>query len=290
MRILHIDTGREMRGGQWQVLHLLQGLASRKTESRLLTPAGSKLYRAATTAGLDVKPLSPWTAPFVARGFDLLHVHDARAHSLSLLCPGPVLVSRRVGFPVRSRWKYARPTHYLAISEFVRGTLLEAGVDAAKISVVYDGVLVPELLPPGKRDLIVALDSADPGKCRALMQQAGYPICFSRNLIDDLPRAGVFLYISELEGLGSAALLAMAYGAAVVASRVGGLPEIVRDGETGVLTANDPASIRAALASLLGDPSRRERLASAGRAMVEQRFTVDRMVEDTMQVYQRLLA
>ena len=85
-------------------------------------------------------------------------------------------------------------------------------------------------------------------------------------------------------------MLAMAYGAAVVASRVGGLPEIVRDGETGLLTANDPASIRAALSGLIGDPSRRARLASAGRAMVEQRFTVGRMVDDTVQVYQRLLA
>ena len=290
MRILHIDTGHEMRGGQWQVLHLMQGLAQRRVISSLLAPAGSELFRAARSAGLDARPLNPWTAPLVARGFDLLHVHDARAHSLSLLCPRPVLVSRRVGFPVRSRWKYARATHYLAISEYVRGTLLKAGVDAARISIVYDGVRVPEPLPSGDRDLIVALDSDDPGKGQALIQQLGFPICFSRNLIDDLPRAAVFLYISELEGLGSAALLAMAYGAAVVASRVGGLPEIVRDDETGVLTSNDPAAIRAAVSGLMGDARRRARLAAAGRQMVEQRFTVERMVEDTMQVYQRLKA
>ena len=83
-------------------------------------------------------------------------------------------------------------------------------------------------------------------------------------------------------------MLAMAYGAVVVASRVGGLPEIVRGGETGVLTSNDTASIQAALSGLMGDAPRRARLAQAGRQMVEQRFTVDRMVEDTMQVYQKV--
>ena len=48
MRVLHIDTGREMRGGQWQALHLLQGLAERGIASRLLSPPDSDLFQAAT--------------------------------------------------------------------------------------------------------------------------------------------------------------------------------------------------------------------------------------------------
>ena len=298
MAILHIDTGREMRGGQWQVLQLMQGLAGRKVEARLLAPAGSPLLQAAESLGLDVRPLKAWAARSEARAFHLVHAHDARAHSLGLLCGRPLVVARRVGFPVRdtpvSRWKYGRAARYLAVSEYVRGTLLKAGVDGEKISVVYDGVRVPEAAPAGERTLIVAIDSSDPGKGTTLLTQAGaiagWPIHFSRRLLDDLPRAAVFVYVSEMEGLGSAALLAMAYGAAVIASEVGGLPEIVRDGETGVLTGNHPEQIAVALAGLMGDPARMAVLAEGGRLQVERRFTVDRMVEQTMLANERVSA
>lgn len=142
--------------------------------------------------------------------------------------------------------------------------------------------------------MIVGIDSSDPGKGTTLLTQAGaiagWPIHFSRRLLDDLPRAAVFVYVSEMEGLGSAALLAMAYGAAVIASEVGGLPEIVRDGETGVLTGNHPEQIAVALANLMGDPARMAVLAEGGRLQVERRFTADRMVEQTMLAYERVSA
>ncbi len=66
----------------------------------------------------------------------------------------------------------------------------------------------------------------------------------------------MFLYITHKEGLGSAALLAMASGVPVVASRVGGLPEIVDDGGTGFFVENHPEAIAARMRLLAEDGGR----------------------------------
>jgi hypothetical protein len=298
MRVLHIDTGLDMRGGQWQALHLLQGLAERGVAGRLLAPQNSDLFQAATALGLEVRPLSEPTVALAASGFDLVHAHDARAHTLAVFSPKPLIVSRRVAFPVKrsaaSRFKYRRPSHYLAVSEFVKGELLNAGVLASKITVVHDGVRVPDRVRGEARPLVMALNSDDPGKGKAIVAEAAglasVPIHFSSHLLEDLPQAGLFVYITDNEGLGSAALLAMGYGAPVIASRVGGLPEIVRHGETGLLTDNSPEAVAGSIKRLLNDRPLALRLATRARSMVEQGFTIAHMVQNTIRVYERILS
>jgi glycosyltransferase involved in cell wall biosynthesis len=298
MRVLHIDTGRQMRGGQWQALHLLQGLAERGIASRLLSPPDSALSQAAAALALDVRPLRPAGVAFSAAWFDLIHAHDARAHTLALFSSKRLVVSRRVAFPVQpsllSRFKSSRPRHYLAVSEFVKQRLLQAGVPEDKITVVHDGVRVPDRVRGEDRPLILALDSSDPAKGRAIVEKAALlasvSVHFSNRLLEDLPKAELFVYITECEGLGSAVLLAMGYDAPVIASRVGGLPEIVRDGDTGLLTDNAPARVAASIRRLLGDRSLALRLATRARTMVEQNFTVAHMVHNTLRVYERILA
>jgi glycosyltransferase involved in cell wall biosynthesis len=144
------------------------------------------------------------------------------------------------------------------------------------------------------RTRVLAIDSNDPGKGKSIIEQAaalcGIPISFSTNLTRDLPEAALFVYISSLEGLGSAALLAMAYGVPVIASNVGGLPEIVHDGETGLLTSNQPADIARAIERLLADRPLAERLSARARIRVEKEFSVDRMIRETLRVYERILA
>jgi glycosyltransferase involved in cell wall biosynthesis len=100
----------------------------------------------------------------------------------------------------------------------------------------------------------------------------------------------MLLYITYEEGLGSAALLAMAAGLPVVASRVGGLPEAVEDGVTGLLVDNSPGSIVAAMRRLLDAPAEARRMGLAGRERVAARFTVEIMVEKTLAVYRKVLA
>jgi glycosyltransferase involved in cell wall biosynthesis len=195
---------------------------------------------------------------------------------------------------VGSRWKYARAAHYIAVSQCVKQTHLDAGLAPERITVVYDGVPI-EASPPKSegRSGVVALDSDDPAKGKNIVEQAGaiarVDVRFSKNLIQDLRSAAVFVYITELEGLGSAALLAMTAGAVVLASRVGGLPEIVEDGVTGLLTVNDPRAVAKGMERLLSDPIFAARLSTAARARVEKEFTIDRMLNGTIAVYERML-
>lgn len=104
-------------------------------------------------------------------------------------------------------------------------------------------------------------------------------------LRDDVPdlerRAGIFVHPAiweEAFGLGIAE--AMASGCAVIASRVGAIPELVEDGVTGLLVPpSDPAALAAAIRRLLEDPGLRQRLATAARACVEERFELSRAVD-----------
>jgi len=90
--------------------------------------------------------------------------------------------------------------------------------------------------------------------------------------------------------LPNAALEAAAAGCCVVAAAHGGLPEIVRDGATGVLVApGDPAALAAALAALRDDPERRERLGAAAAADARERFAPEAMLDGVQAAYAELL-
>jgi glycosyltransferase involved in cell wall biosynthesis len=98
----------------------------------------------------------------------------------------------------------------------------------------------------------------------------------------------LFVMSSVTEGLGSAMLEAMACRKVVVGTRAGGIPEAIVDGETGVLVApHDEAALADAIVALLRDPGRAGALGAAGRRRVEQEFSVDRMVDGTLDAYER---
>ncbi|GIX46474.1 MAG: glycosyl transferase [Candidatus Tectimicrobiota bacterium] len=100
----------------------------------------------------------------------------------------------------------------------------------------------------------------------------------------------VFAFPSVLEGLGTSLLDAMALGKPVVASRAGGIPEVVQDGVSGLLVPPaDPPALAAALRYLLFHPQQAQRLGEAGRQRVARCFTAARMACETAQVYRRVL-
>lgn len=106
------------------------------------------------------------------------------------------------------------------------------------------------------------------------------------NVLDYIAAADLFVLPSREEGLGVALLEAMSGGLASVATRVGGILEIIHDGENGLLVLpDDPASLADAILRLLADPVERERLGSVGRYTVEHGFTVDRMCEQYLKVF-----
>ena len=96
----------------------------------------------------------------------------------------------------------------------------------------------------------------------------------------------VFVLPSWIEGMPITVLEAMAHRKPVVATPVGGTPELVVDGETGLLVPpRDPEALAEALRSLVADPERARRLGEAGYARVAERFTVDRMTTRVLEVY-----
>jgi glycosyl transferase family 1/glycosyl transferase family 4 len=292
MRVLHLDSGREMRGGQWQALRLIEGLAARGVESTLLARANGPLFQAARERGWRVEPLGFPRLLLHGERYDLVHAHDARSHTLAAMAgTRPLVVSRRVAFDIRSRWKYRRAQRYIAVSEFVKSALARGGVPAEKIDVVYDGVLVLEQTRGS--DILAPANTGDPRKGAALAREAarlaGVDLKLSANLERDLLHAALFVYITHSEGLGSGALLAMSAGVPVVASKTGGLPEIVRHGETGLLVENDASAIAAAIRELLDNTDLARRLGDAARQRVQENFTVDHMVRRTMEVYRQVL-
>jgi len=296
MRILHLDTGRELRGGQRQLLLLARGLAQRGHEQSVLARQGGALYEASRAAGFKTLPCTVVNLVWLARESDLIHAHDARAHTLAALAGGgaPLIVSRRVAFPVRnsvfSRWKYSRAARFLAVSESVRTRLREAGLPASRIAVVYDGVDLKNCPHPAQREpFVLAPETSDPEKGSALAvaacRAAGVALRFSGKLEDDLPRASAFLYLSHSEGLGSAILLAMACHTPVIASRVGGIPEVVDHGRTGLLVCNTVEAVADAIHSVFADPAAAARLARTAWEQLASRFSDQIMVERTEHEY-----
>jgi glycosyltransferase involved in cell wall biosynthesis len=93
------------------------------------------------------------------------------------------------------------------------------------------------------------------------------------------------------EGTPVSAIEALAAGRPVVATRVGGVPDVVREGEDGFLVeAGDVDALADRLARLAADPELRERLGAAGRARVIPRYSVERLVDDIDLLYRSLLA
>lgn len=300
MHVLHLDSGRELRGGQRQLLLLARGLAQRGHQQLVLARRNTPVYEAAIESGIETAPLSAAALFRHAGRFDVIHAHDARSHTLAALAAAgrPIVVSRRVAFPIRtgplSRWKYDRAARYLAVSQFVKKQMLAAGIPEEKISVVYDGVELPSAPNAAPRGpLVVAPSTGDPQKGSSLARDAcraaGVPLQFSSALDQDLPRASLFLYLSHCEGLGSAILLAMAHRTPVVASNVGGIPEIVEHGRTGLLVENTPASVAEAIRSVSADPAAAAARAEAAYAQLVARLTDAIMVAHTEQAYRLAL-
>ena len=264
MRILHLDAGREMRGGQWQVLRLIEGLAARAWNRPCWRAMGRRYSqrRATGLARTADRPYARRDARTQARPH--ARARCSRPYLGRIVRGAPLLVSRRVVFPVGSRWKYGRARKYLAVSEFVKHVLMAGGVPEEKIAVVYDGVPV---LEHAQGALILALsNAADPHKGAAIATEAaklaGVTLQLSSELESDLRRASTFVYITHSEGLGSAVLLAMSAAVAVIASNTGGLPEIILHGENGLLVDNNPRPIADAMRQLIDDPAFARRRAS----------------------------
>ncbi|MBK1643186.1 glycosyl transferase [Thiocapsa imhoffii] len=362
MRILHVEGGRHLYGGAFQVLHLLRGLAARGHQSTLACPRGCALAKAAAPVAevheltmrgdLDLAMVARLSRLIRAVQPDLVHLHsrigaDVMGGLAAWRCGVPVVHTRRVDNPERP-WvvalKYRLYDRVVAISEGIGKVLLEEGVPVAKLRVVRSAVDLETYQQPCADRLLRAvlaaprLGSPEPlliGVVAQLIERKGHAdlitalpplvaryrglrvLCFGQGPLaarlqeqidqanltgrvrlvgfrDDLaqllPCLDLLVHPARMEGLGVALLQAAAAGVPIVATRVGGIPEAVRDGENGYLVpAGAVGALREAIDRLLSDPARRRAFGAAGQALMAREFSIDAMVEGNLAVYRELL-
>src|SRR5262245_26577510 len=112
---------------------------------------------------------------------------------------------------------------------------------------------------------------------------------FRTDVIGCIKGFDLFVMSSVTEGLGTSLLDAMACSRASVATRAGGIPELVQAGRTGALVEpRDHAAMAREIVRLLKDDGLRRQMGEAARARVAEKFTVERMVAETAAVYERV--
>ncbi len=364
MKILHVNTERTWRGGEQQVLYLMEGLRSRGIEQLLVAQAGGVMAQRAKEKGLPVHELKmrgevDLFAVAALRGlikeqkFTIVHAHTSHAHTLGALAaalPGSgkpkVVVARRVDFSIfrrsflgLNRIKYKNGVdRYVTVSHAIKRVLLADGLPESMISVAHSGIDLGRIdAAPSRRDEIrrelsvpdghalvanvahmadhkgqiylveaAALVLAKrpnttfaivgEGELRASLEarakELSVPIRFP-GFREDVPTIlkalDVFVMPSHMEGLGTSVLDAMAAGAPVVGTEAGGMTEMLRHGENGlVCPIRDAPALARAILELLEDPEKAKRFAAVARRDVEASFSKEAMVEKTVAVYREL--
>ena len=164
---------------------------------------------------------------------------------------------------------------YKRFSDLIRAFALLGGHDA-KLLIVGSG---PDL--EALRQLADSLDLG-PSVIFAGFQPNPWPFYALMN---------VFALASQREAFGLVIAEAMRAGLPVVATRVGGIPHVVRDQETGILVPpRQPATLATALKRVREDPELAMRYGSAGRELADRCFSAERYVEDVFALYRKLLA
>jgi len=348
-RILHVDAGRSWRGGQRQVFLLATGLRDLGYRTLIVAPTGSPLIRRAERAGLPTYRLtlrgewdigsarelravaSEWRA-------DIVHAHDARAHSIARLAllgkrKTRLIVTRRVAFtPKQVRLKYRHGIDaFIAISNAVKAVMVKAGVPSDRIDVVYSGLPAPVVKRPRNwrrergwpsttivcgivgamtqekgLDLVGGIARRLPGEVfrrtrlvllggkgkggTSVSGVEGFDAGFVEEIHDAMAGLDVLWHPAKSEGLGTSVIDAMALGVPPIAFSVGGLPEVIEDGKSGLLIpAGDVQAFMRGAAELITNEALRARLGEGAKVRARE-FSVKRMIERTAEVYHRVIA
>lgn len=357
MRVLYVDLEREWRGGQSQALLTLLGLRERELQVELVAARDSPLAERSREAGITVNEVARFglragaaaviRGQLAHRGFDLAHLNEPHALTAAWLAGThkklPLLLSRRIGFPLRKSWvsraRYAAVERFVANSKNVAQSLMDCGIAPERISIVNEGVEIPALpsseqrkkarrhwgvadgeflfgcvsvfVPEkGQRHLIEALATvrkshpearlllAGDGQCRgeleALAKQLGQSEAvlfpgFVNEVAKVYDALDAFAFPSEFEGLGTALQTAMAAGLPSISTSRGALAEVVDHERSALVAEPNGKEFAGAMLRLMSDTDLRKKLSEAGRREVQERFSVERMVDGTIQVYEDVL-
>ena len=142
--------------------------------------------------------------------------------------------------------------------------------------------------------LTVVGDGEDKELVQARAQKLGVQVKFRGSIANDLlpkvyRQCAVYVICSRYEGNPKTLLEAMACGCAVLGTDVHGIREIIQNQQNGLLTAENPLALRAALLRLLADENLRKRLADAARKSVAQEYSLESAVAAECKTYDEIL-
>ena len=361
MKVLYADLEREWRGGQSQALLTLQGLVQANHQVELVAAEGSEIARRAALVGITVHTsrrlgLRGWAAQSMARlsaragreQFALAHLNEPHALTSAWLAGlhhrMPLLLSRRIGFPLQrnriSQARYRAVERFVANSEDVAQSLVKSCIARERISIVNEGVGIPELpnaemrsrarrrwsvgdteflfgcvgvfVPEkGQRHVIEALSVvrkkypqvrlllAGDGACRAELESLSkrlgqHNVVLFPGFVNEIEEVyaalDAFVFPSEFEGLGTALQTAMAMALPSISTARGALAEVVDHQRTALVVEPDAQEFAEAMLLLMDAPALRARLGAAARGEIIERFSAERMVTNTMRVYEDVLS
>lgn len=188
------------------------------------------------------------------------------------------------------------PVGFAPERAFVFGTLgrFETVKDQLNLAHAFVAMLKQRPALRARARLVLVGDGSQRDAIEAALKDGGVSeLCWLPGFRDDAPDLyrclDVFVLPSQREGISNTALEAMASGLPVLATRVGGNPEIVADGVTGQLVPpSDPAALAKAMLDYIDHPAKLVRHGRAARAHTAAEFSLPAMVEHYRQVYQNL--
>lgn len=310
------------------VAELAERLRGRGVEVGVVGPEAFRDYGLAYGAGVTANVhRRPWALPpmlvsmaravrRVARDADLVHAFWLPNAAVALAARKPVVVTLP-GTDMELARRAPRPAGWMLRNVRVALPVAEAFAEQARklgardVRVIPTGLELPaepaepadppEVLYAGRlseekgvEELAAAADGlnlvvAGDGPLRPLLPQAQGMVPRAE-LFALMERASIVVCPSRRDGLPLVCAEAMAHARPVVASAVGGLPDMVRDGETGLLVPpRDPAALRAAIDRLLADAELRRRLGRAARERIAQLCDWDRVLDRTQEAYEDAL-
>jgi starch synthase len=269
----------------------------------------------------SLEPLRPWKAEQLGGGYALSSWCERTAMESAAAV---IAVSDGMRADILSAYPAVQPGRVHVIRNGIdtaqyypdagTGVLARYGIDPARPSVVFVGRVtrqkgLPVLLHAAERldpsaQLVLCAGQADTPELEAEVSglvehlRATRPgviwiagMLAKSEVIQILSHATVFACPSLYEPLGIVNLEAMACGTAVVGSRIGGIPEVVADGETGLLAPpGDPAALATAINALILDPIRATAMGTRGRERAVAEFSWATIAAQTAELYAALAA
>ena len=362
MRVLHISSPKTWRGGEQQLMYLVEELNKVGVWQIVMCPFNSLVHKYCLKnhinhvtyfKGFSANPMVAFRVSHICKreNLDLIHVHDSHAHTFAVLSTVisnnqlPIIVSRRVDFPIQSgpistfKYNHPRISKILCVSSAIKDVMMPSIEDPTKLEVVYSGVDLSKFdregLPPSLREeLGLDSDVLLIGNVAALAPHKDYAtfirtakcviesgakvhflaigdgpsrkvveeciaefgmekhitlLGFRDDIIDILPQLDIFLITSETEGLGTSILDAQVAGVPIVATKAGGIIEVVQQEENGLSAeVADDEMLAEQVLRYVNDTGLRIKMAEAAKESVKK-FSKTETAKRTKVVYELVL-